>query len=415
MKITLRMVYADDWTPMVVEENYLRHIEQIGELVTENADIVESLSAGILGPWGEWHNDDDYVMAANKSYRRKDRPEYNSHAPTTDIDSPEQGARRYRLVKHLLDHTPDTIAVAVRYTEFLMEIKALAKNPPRGAAALTQTQLDRLGLHDDSFASFVMSHTRGGGWQEAFYPYWDNGKRYGQAEDVAAFSARLETSYGGDVLQFGETAWYPDDYPGFDTDDPLNNTRALDAGAQLALNEAAARKLTMINRSWNTRHLEFWKRTRLRASGNDPAESAYTRLDRKLGYRLRLGTAGFTTAAKSGDLFNITAVIYNDGWAGIVRARPVFVVFDNGVNRYDIELADVDARTWRSGENRLAASAALPADMEAGTYAVALWLPDYYENLRGLPEYSVRFANKGIWRESKGYNYLGALEYRGDG
>jgi hypothetical protein len=85
-------------------------------------------------------------------------------------------------------------------------------------------------------------------------------------------------------------------------------------------------------------------------------------------------------------------------------------VFDNGVNRYDIELADVDVRTWRSGENRLDASVTLPADMEAGSYAVALWLPDYYENLRGMPEYSVRFANKGIWRESKGYNYLGTIE-----
>ncbi|MDR1177802.1 MAG: DUF4874 domain-containing protein, partial [Spirochaetaceae bacterium] len=159
MKITLRIVYADAWTPMVVEKNYLRHIEQIGELITENADIVESLSAGILGPWGEWHNDDDYVMAANRSYRREDRPESTNHGPTTDIDSPEQGALRYRLVKQLLDHTPDTIPVLIRYTEFLMEIKALAKNPPQGAAALTQAQLDRLGQHDDSFASFVMSYT----------------------------------------------------------------------------------------------------------------------------------------------------------------------------------------------------------------------------------------------------------------
>jgi hypothetical protein len=48
-----------------VEANYLRHIEQIGELITENADIVESLCAGILGPWGEWHSDDDYVAVIN--------------------------------------------------------------------------------------------------------------------------------------------------------------------------------------------------------------------------------------------------------------------------------------------------------------------------------------------------------------
>jgi hypothetical protein len=415
MKIVLRMVYADDWTPMVVEANYLRHIEQIGGVITENADIVAALCAGILGPWGEWHADDDYVMVAARSYERKDRPEYQNHAPTTDADSPEQGALRYRLVKQLLDHTPDAMPIVIRYTEFLMEIKALAKNPPQGASALTQAQLDRLGQHDDSFASYVMSYTRGGGWQESFYPYWDAYKEYDQVKDVAAFSARLETSYGGDVLQCGETAWYPDDYLDFDTEDPLNNTRALDAGARLALNEAASRKLTMISRSWNSRHLELWKRARLRASGNDPAERAYTRLNRKLGYRLRLDTAEFAGAAKNGDPFGVRATIYNDGYAGIVEPRPVFIVFDDGVNRYDIELTDVDARAWRSGENRLDAPVMLPADMAAGEYTVALWLPDRHENLRGLPEYSVRFANKDIWHESKGYNRLGVVECRDNG
>jgi hypothetical protein len=414
MKITLRIVYADAWTPMVVEKNYLRHIEQIGAIITENPDIVGSLSAGILGPWGEWHNDDGYVMVDNRSYKREDRPEYENSAPTTDINSPEQGARRYRLIKQLLDHTPDTVPILIRYTEFLMEIKALAANPPPGMPPLTRARLDRLGLHDDAFASFALSHTRGGGWEEVFYPYWDD-KEYNQAENAAAFAAQLKTSYGGDVLQCGETGWYPDDHLAFDADDPLSDTKVIDAGGQLALGEAAARKLTMLNRSWNIRHIELWQGANLPASGNDPAESAYTRLDRKLGYRFRLDTAEFTTSAKKGEPFVIRAVIYNDGYAGIIRRRPIFVVFDNGVNRYDIELTNVDARAWRSGENRLDASVTLPGDMETGEYAVALWLPDYYENLRGLPEYSARFANKGIWRGSKGYNYLGAITYQKDG
>jgi hypothetical protein len=191
MKITLRIVYADEWTPMLVEGNYLRHIEQIGEVITENADIVGSLSAGVFGPWGEWHNDDDYVMVDNISYAREDRPEYEGGVPTTDIDSPEQGARRYRLIKQLLEYTPDTVSIVIRYVDFLMEIEALAQNPPPGEAALTQAQLDRLGLHDDSFASFALSYTRGGGWMETFYPYWDDSKGYDYVKEVAAFAAQL--------------------------------------------------------------------------------------------------------------------------------------------------------------------------------------------------------------------------------
>ncbi|MDR1183783.1 MAG: DUF4832 domain-containing protein, partial [Coriobacteriales bacterium] len=409
MKIILRIVYADAWTPLLVEANYLRHIEQIGEVITENADIVEGLCAGILGPWGEWHNDDDHIMVDNISYLREDRPEYANGTPTTDIDSPEQGARRYRLIKQLLDCMPDTLPIAIRYVEFLMEIEALAKNPPQGEAALTQAQLDRLGLHDDSFASFVMSNTRTGGWAEAFYPYWDEYQAYDQVKDVAAFAAQLETSQGGDVLQCGETSWYPDDDLDFGKNDPLTDTETVDAGAQLALSEAAARKLTMLNRSWHVKHLDFWKSISLPASGDDPVESAYTRLDRKLGYRLRLDTAEFTPSAKNGGTFKLKAVLYNDGYAGIIRPRPVFVVFDDGVNRYDIELAGVDIRTWRSGKNSLDVSVALPADMEAGEYVVALWLPDQSESLRDLPEYSVRFANQDIWCESQGYNYLGMI------
>jgi hypothetical protein len=413
MKIILRVVYADDWTPMVVEKNYLRHIEQIGAVIAENADIVEGLCAGILGPWGEWHGDDRTVMAADRSYRREDRPEYQNHAPTTDLNSPEQGARRYRLVKQWLDCTPDTIPLLLRYTENLMEIKALAQDPPEGAAALTQAQFDRLGQHDDAFASYVMSYTRGGGWEEAFYPYWNGGKRYDQVKDVAALAARLETSGGGDVLQAGEAGWWPYYDRDLGIDDPLADTAAIDAGARLALSEAAARKFTLINRAYDVKHLDFWKNAALPAAGGDPAESAYTRLDRKLGYRLRLESAEFTTGAGSEDIFTIRAALRNDGYAGVVRPRPLFIVFDNGVNRYDVELTDVDVRTWRSGVSRLDASVSFPAGMQAGEYAVALWLPDHYENLRGLPEYSVRLANKDIWRGDKGYNYLGAIKYQG--
>jgi hypothetical protein len=413
MKIVLRVQYADDWTPLVVERNYLRHIEQIAEVVTANADIVEGMCAGVLGPWGEWHTDDSHVMVDNVSYQRGDRPEYNGHGPTTDLDSPEQGAQRYRLVQRWLDLTPDTVPILIRYAENLMERMALAQRPPSGSAGLTQAQLDRLGLHDDSFASYVMADTRRGGWDEKFYPYWDGHKEYDQVAEVAAFSTQLVTSYGGDVLQDGEAAWYPDG--GLGLDDPLMDTATLDAGARLALAEAAARRISLMNRSFNLNHLDLWRNTMLPASGDDPAESAYSRLGRKLGYRLRLDRAEFTSVVRSGGQFSFRAVIHNDGYAGLVRSRPVFLVFDDGVDRYDIELTEVDARTWRSGEHMVDVTVTLPADMAAGEYAVALWLPDHYENLRDLPEYSVRFANQDVWRGGEGYNYLGPLECRGAG
>jgi hypothetical protein len=44
--------------------------------------------------------------------------------------------------------------------------------------------------------------------------------------------------------------------------------------------------------------------------------------------------------------------------------------------------------------------------MEAGRHAAAPGFPDYYENLRGLQEYSERFANKNAGNENRGCNYL---------
>lgn len=85
----------------------------------------------------------------------------------------------------------------------------------------------------------------------------------------------------------------------------------------------------------------------------------------------------------------------------------MFLVFDNGHERYDVELTDIDVRTWLSGLVQLDAPAVqLPSNMVQGTYTVALWLPDAAHNLRSNPAYSIRFANTDVWDAAKGYNVL---------
>lgn len=80
---------------------------------------------------------------------------------------------------------------------------------------------------------------------------------------------------------------------------------------------------------------------------------------------------------------------------------------DNGKDRYNIPLREVDVRTWVSGDVTLSKQTVTPPPgMPAGTYALALWMPDYYANLQSRPEYSIRFAKRGIWNQTKGYNGL---------
>ena len=51
----------------------------------------------------------------------------------------------------------------------------------------------------------------------------------------------------------------------------------------------------------------------------------------------------------------------------------------------------------------------LPADLAPGDYELALWLPDAAESLRERPEYAVRFANDGVFSETRGHNVLATV------
>src|SRR4029450_3612051 len=86
--------------------------------------------------------------------------------------------------------------------------------------------------------------------------------------------------------------------------------------------------------------------------------------------------------------------------------RPVFLVFDNGTSRYNVPLTGLDPRTWRPGAVTVPTQTVTLPAMTAGTYKLALWLPDQATGLRGNPAYSVRLANTGMWDAAKGYNVL---------
>ena len=150
----------------------------------------------------------------------------------------------------------------------------------------------------------------------------------------------------------------------------------------------------------------MWKKNKLPASGNDPEESEFDRISRKLGYRLRLIDASFPMSVQAGGSFTFVANLNNDGFASIIKKRPIYLVFDNGTNRYNIELTTIDPRTWVSGSVALSLQTMTLPKMVSGKYKLALWLPDASVNLQLRPEYSIRFANNKLWDATKGYNVL---------
>ena len=151
----------------------------------------------------------------------------------------------------------------------------------------------------------------------------------------------------------------------------------------------------------------MWKNRILPADGNDPAESEFNRISRKFGYRLRLIDATFPMSAKAGESFIISANLNNDGYASIIKKRPIYLVFDNGKDRYNIELTNIDVRKWVSGPAVISQQTVkMPVNMKPGKYQLALWLPDASANLQSRSEYAVRFANNNVWDSTKGFNVL---------
>lgn len=365
LKIVLRPAYAWSDSPSVSEEQMMRHIEQLGAVFTENADVIFALEAGYLGPWGEWH-DAPYCAFTNRA----------------------EADTRYRLIKKIMAETPENIPVAMRYPIFIREIQYLSDHGmvPEGSTPLTQRERDRIGFHNDAF----LADSADCGTYDN--PTWMDNNHYYTIEEKRQWMYDMETSEGYNTFMGGESM-----------DSSGNN----DLAGNNVQSEMALLNTSELNEDYAKVNTDIWKNANLPASGDDPAETAFQRIKRKMGYRIRLIDADFSTAAAAGQSFAFSARLSNDGYAGPVKPRPLYAVFDNGTDRYDIPLDGVDVRSWLSGPVELPEqTVTLPADMKAGTYRFALWLPDSADGLRQRPEYSVRFANTGVWDAEKGYNVL---------
>jgi hypothetical protein len=357
LKIILRPTHVWSDVPNIPVSRILKHIEQLNAVISKNADVINHLEAGYLGKWGEWHS-----------------------GRYTDLSSRTDGDTRYRIIERILNTTPNSLPIAMRYPMHIREL--LQELPvPEGSKPLTQVQRDRIGHHADCF--LYDEHDRG---TYARLKIWFGDQTLEQQKQ---YTFDMITSFGGNKIVGGETC--------SEKIERIDDTQ----------NDLAKSNWTEININFWEDAIEMWKKRLLPASGNDPEESEFVRISRKLGYRLRLIDATFPKSAKAGKSFTIATNLNNDGFASIIKSRPIFLVFDNATNRYNIELTGIDVRQWVSGPVALKQQTlTLPSNMASGTYKLALWLPDASVNLQSRSGYAVRFANKEMWDATKGYNLL---------
>ena len=136
-------------------------------------------------------------------------------------------------------------------------------------------------------------------------------------------------------------------------------------------------------------------------------EGRLSEIRERLGYRLSLAEASWNASVKPGGVLQLSVRLNNAGFAAPFNARPLYVVLASDSRWHAANLTSVDCRRWEGGgEARFTVLLRVPASLPAGGYRLSLWLPDAAPSLQYKPEYAIRLANEGIWRESSGYNEL---------
>jgi hypothetical protein len=128
---------------------------------------------------------------------------------------------------------------------------------------------------------------------------------------------------------------------------------------------------------------------------------------RRLGYRLSLSKVVHDAKVAPGGVLTLALEIKNSGYSAPYNARPVFVVLDGGGDRRVVQLTSVDVRRWQPGQvSKVNVKLRVPADAAAGSYKLALWLPDDAPALRNDARFSVRLANASVWDATAGQNVM---------
>jgi hypothetical protein len=282
------------------------------------------------------------------------------HTSQNFRDGTADAAIRKEIVEAMLAGSPASRTVALRYPAY--------KRMFYGTTAISDAQ-----------AFTTASIARVGHYNDCFLSSSDDVGTY-QYEPMATLKdyLALDTKY---VPIGGETC----------ATDPRNE-------CPVATAEMQRFHWTYINSDYNQAVVSRWTAGGCRGD-----------IDKKLGYRIAITAASIPKQVKPGGSFTATISLSNDGWATMMTPRPVILVLESAAGQRQEAVLPVDPRKWLPGAQEIAARLRLPANLAAGTYRLALWLPDAAAGLRSRPEYSVQIASQGVWNGVRGDNTLAQI------
>jgi hypothetical protein len=365
MKIILRFPYDASSNVDATYTQIQQHCDQLQPYLASNKDIIMMIQCGWVGQWGEYQGSSNFGLDSWPD----------------SLTQANRDARKNVILK-TLSVTPVDRFVCVRQPW----IKGMiSKTPVQDTQRFDGSDISRIGHFDDSFCTDATD--RG----TFLYP---------PNSPSASYNA-----FNEDTFMRQDTLWVPH---GGET----NGYNATWTNGDAAITFMTKYHTTYLNALYDPAVLDRWanRYTGTTLGGYNTGDGTY-RIDvikRSMGYRLQLVSSTMPSSATAGTQISVTIIVKNVGFAAPCMPRPVKLVLKNTSTSAitTIPMA-ADPRTWLPGGNiTVSENVSIPSGLAAGTYSVHLLLADPDATLATRPEYSIQFANTGLWDATTGRNAL---------
>ena len=272
---------------------------------------------------------------------------------------------RWEVLEHMLQAVPESRQVALRTPMFKMRYLKMrgddSASPLTADEAFSGSYKSRICGHNDCFVS--------------------------SSNDVGTYS-------GPDSRNFwAEDSKYT--FMGGETCEPSSYSDSANV-----IKELETFHWSYLNRDYREEVTKKWRR-----------DGTSKTIHRRLGYRLVLDYIKLSSDnLKKGDNLSFECALRNVGFASPINKRDLEVILVNAQTGEKVVFPQTeDPRRWLPGSYKFTLACSLK-DISAGDYKLYLNLPDPYEAIHNDPHYSIRLANKDVWEEATGYNYLTTIK-----
>ncbi len=326
----------------------LRHIEQVGEVITANQDVVSYVELGFFGPWGEMHT--------------------SSICTQVNVEL---------ALDKMLDVLPENIKIGVRTPAYYAHFAGIDLNEIDKNVTLPGERAYRVGLYNDGYL----------GSESDLGTFRDREKGIKWLEKQAK-----HTLYGGEPVA------------NYASGEPLNTVKYMSK-------EAFRTHTSYLNREWNYNVINQWKEEIYNEIGSPyDGKTGFVYVNNHLGYRYVLRESNVDDEIYENGKIKIKFKVENVGFANMINEKKVTLLLVKDDVVKEIE-TDIDVRNWDSKENKeVDIIVNVPEDIDIGEYKAYLRISKYGDLENDKNYQVVKMANENIWNEEYGANYVGEIK-----